>query len=215
MKPIKILSAAFLMLINTHIFAQSKKYLDAMHLNLAIMDTAKNPATFQLLSNSFERIGNAEKDKWLPYYYASFSTLINGIPVQDKMQQDAVFTKAEQLINKADSLDKNNSEIYAMKAFVAQMQIMIDPMTRGQKYGTQASMYLDKAIQLDPNNPRPYYLKGSAAFYTPPQYGGGKDKALVFFQTALDKYATFKPADDLMPHWGEDRCRLLLEQCKQ
>ena len=92
---------------------------------------------------------------------------------------------------------------------------MVNPMVRGAQYGPISGAFLDQAIQLDPANPRPYLMKGTSAFYTPEQWGGGKDKAAKLFQTALEKYEAFKPADNLAPNWGEARTKDLLEQCKE
>jgi hypothetical protein len=186
-----------------------------MKRNIAMLDTAQSAATLQTLANSFERIANAEKTKWLPYYYAAYSTTRMSYLIEDKSQVDGVLDKAQQFIDRADTLQPNNSEIMAVKAFVLSARIMVNPMTRGAQYGPQSGMVLEKAIQLDPSNPRPYLLKGTSAFYTPPAFGGGKDKAATLLTTALEKYKTFKPADELSPDWGEKRTEYMLEQCKQ
>lgn len=192
----------------------NKKYEDAMKRNLVMMDTAMAASTQQLLTNSFERIANAEKNKWLPYYYAAYTATRMIYVMDDKTQVDAVLDKAQGFIDKADSLSPDNSEIYAVKGFVLSGRIMVNPMTRGAQYGPQSGAMLEKAIQLNPENPRPYLLKGTSAFFTPPAFGGGKDKAAVLLQTSLDKYKTFKPADAISPNWGEKRAESLLEQCK-
>ena len=93
------------------------------------------------------------------------------------------------------------------------MKISIDPMNRGRELGMEAGMLSATAIKLDSLNPRPYLLKGQGAMYTPPQYGGGKDKALPLLQLAVAKYKTFKPANNIMPHWGETKAKEALDQC--
>lgn len=194
--------------------AQSK-YEDAMRKNLTQMDSAKSLADFQPVSNSFERIANAEKDKWLPYYYAAFASATYSYSVNDPNDKQQMLDHAQTLINMADSLQPNNSEIYTVKAYVLSAMIMIDPMTKGAVYGPQSNALLLKAIQLDTTNPRPYYLQGVSAYYTPPAFGGGKDKAVVLFQIALTKFSTFKPENDLMPNWGEQRTKMMLLQAQK
>lgn len=205
-----------LLFISTFSFSQDhKKYMDAMQRNLKLMDTAQSVATLQQLSNSFERIGNAEKDIWLPYYYASYCLARLSFATEDKSQLDGMLDKAQQLIDKADTLQPENSEIYTVKSMITSGRIMVDPSSRGAQFGPQSGMILEKAIQLDPENPRPYLLKGTAAFYTPAAYGGGKDKATALLQKSLLKYDKFQPSDELMPDWGEARAKQLLEMCKQ
>ncbi len=55
--------------------AQSDKYEAAMKKTLALFDSAKSTAQFQSVANSFERIGDAEKTQWLPYYYAGLALM--------------------------------------------------------------------------------------------------------------------------------------------
>jgi hypothetical protein len=211
MKQITLLT---LLLVSTVAFGQ-KKYEDAMKRNLPMLDTAQAGATLQMLSNSFERIGNAEKDKWLPFYYAAYASTRLVYVTEDKTLIDGILDKAQQFIDKADSLEPNNSEIVTVKSFILSARIMVNPMTRGAQYGPQSGVVLDKAMQLDPGNPRPYLLKGTGAFYTPAAFGGGKDKAIPLFETALEKYKTFKPKDELSPDWGEERTKTLLEEARK
>ena len=58
--------------------AQSKKFIKSMEKNIASMDTCKTQSSFQKLANSFERIGNAEKKEWLPFYYSAYSYILIG-----------------------------------------------------------------------------------------------------------------------------------------
>jgi hypothetical protein len=57
------------------IFAQSDKYKDAMKTNIALLDSIRGNGNGIELANKFERIGDAEKTQWLPYYYAAYSTI--------------------------------------------------------------------------------------------------------------------------------------------
>ncbi|MFZ1633019.1 MAG: hypothetical protein WBP43_04470 [Chitinophagales bacterium] len=193
--------------------AQSAKFNDAMTKALAEMDTLKTGDQFMAMSNKFERIALAEKNQWLPYYYAALSRVTATYIYNEPAKNDVILDVAEKYINVADSLMPNNSEIYVVKSMILGGRIMVDPMTRGQMYGMQSMMHLSKAMTLDPENPRSYYVMGLSLFYTPPQFGGGQDKGCEMLNTAKAKYATFKPASDLHPSWGEDQVDETLKQC--
>jgi hypothetical protein len=60
-----------------------------------------------------------------------------------------------------------------------------------------------------------YFLQAQSAFYTPEQFGGGKKAALKLFETALAKYESFKPLNDLMPLWGKAATIKMIEECKK
>ena len=83
--------------------AQSDKYAAAMKKNLDMFDSAKTTADFQSVSAAFERIGDAEKTQWLPYYYAGLSLTMPGW-TDTKLDKDANAEKIKALCDKADAL---------------------------------------------------------------------------------------------------------------
>ncbi len=195
--------------------ATDPKYMLAMERNVALIDTANGVATFIGANNAFERIGNANPTEWLPIYYRAFCTIMIGMKQATPLKMDEYYDKAELLINHADSLSPNNSEIVVLQSWINSMKISIDPMTRGQKLGPLSAMLTEKAIKLNPENPRAYFLKGSGLFYTPANYGGGKEKALPILEIAMEKFKAAKHENNIVPKWGEDVTATLLEQCKK
>lgn len=213
MKQLSILTIALFTTLCT--FAQSEKYTAAMKKNLAAMDTAFNsPASLISLANSFERIATTEKNQWLPYYYAAFLQVNAGIMDQDKSKADAIADKATALLNVADSLSPNNSEISCVKSVIASCHMLVNPQERWMQYGQESATQLETAIQQDPTNPRPNFLKGQGLKYTPEQFGGGCATAKPELETALQKYNAFKPASDIAPNWGKQIVEQLLSDCK-
>lgn len=195
--------------------AQSEKYIAAMKKNLATIDSSfKNPSDLLTLSNNFERIAAAEKTQWQPYYYAAFCQVNYGFIIQDKDKIDGFADRAAVQIAKADSLSPNNSEISCIKSMIASCHMMVNPQQRWQEYGPASSSNIEAAMQQDPANPRPYYLKGQGLIYTPEQFGGGCKTAKPVLETAIEKYSSFKPASDINPNWGKSQVENLLKGCK-
>ena len=191
------------------------KYENAMKKNLDKIDEYTTSDDYIKLANNFERIALAEADKWLPYYYASFIYVLANYADSSKTQKDIFLDKAVELINKADSLAPNNSEVYTLKGMLAQARMQIDPMSRWQKYGGEAQYSFQKAMEADSLNPRPEYLVGAGVFYTPKQFGGGPDKAKPILENSLRKYEQFVPTNDLMPTWGKQMVEELLKQINE
>ena len=205
----------FCFLLSSLVHGQDARYMQAMQKNISILDSAKDASAFQNVNNSFERIGNANQNEWLPLYYQSYCHVMIGIQQSENNKKDEYYDRAQKLIDQADSLSPENSEIAVLMSFISTMKISVDPMTRGQKLGMKSSMLITKAIQLDKENPRAYLLKGSGLMYTPAQYGGGKDKAIPVLEEAVAKFKSFKLASPIMPNWGEARAISVLEQCKK
>jgi len=213
MKKVFLLCAVSILSVST--FAQTDKYIAAMKKNIAAIDTSfKNPVNLLTLANNFERIAVSEKSQWLAYYYAAFCQVNYTYMEQDKSRIDAIADKATLLINAADSLQPNNSEVSCIKSMIASSHMMVNPMQRYMEYGPEAASHLDAAMKQDPSNPRPEYLKGQGLKYTPEQFGGGCATAKPVLQSSLDKYNNFKPASEIHPDWGKQRVEMLISECK-
>jgi hypothetical protein len=191
------------------------KYEEAMMKNLKKMDECKTPTDYIKVANGFERIALAEEDEWLPYYYTSLNYILANYIDSSNTQKDAYLDNASKFIQIADSIAPDNSEIYTLKGMLAQARMQIDPMNRWQKYGGEATMSFNKAVEIDSLNPRPEYLVGVGVFYTPKQFGGGPENAKPILEKSWAKYEKFVPASDLMPHWGKEAVEQLLKQINE
>ena len=127
---------------------------------------------------------------------------------------DEIAAKATALINTADSLQPNNSEISCLKSMIASVQMLVNPQQRYMQYGAASQKEMQKAMQQDPANPRPYMLKGQSLKYTPEQFGGGCKAALPQLEIAAEKFAAFKPASDIYPSWGKAFTESMVKECK-
>lgn len=211
----KLILLVVVTLFVTGTFAQSDKYIASMKSNIMAIDTSyKNPADLLTLANKFERIATAEKNQWLAYYYAALCQVNYTYMESDKTKVDAIADKATELIDKADVLQPNNSEISCIKSMIASSHMMVNPMQRYMEYSTEINSFMEAAMQQDPTNPRPEYLKGQALKYTPEQFGGGCGTAKPVLESALDKFNKFKTASDIHPNWGKSRVELLISECK-
>jgi hypothetical protein len=191
--------------------AQSDKYEAAMKKNLSMFDSAKTTADYQNLAAAFERIGDAEKTQWLPYYYAGLALTTAGW--QDpKLDKEANAERTKALCDKAEAIEKT-SEICEIRNMAATQQMMIDPQTRWATYGKEASAALQTGMQINPDNPRLYYLQGMSVFNTPAAFGGGKEKAKPIFEKAIVLFKAEQPKP-LYPHWGQKQAEDMLAQCK-
>lgn len=196
-------------------FAQSDKYNQVMHQQISKLDSAFQDGSFPDLANSFERIGDAEKNQWLPYYYSSYCQVMSALVGTDKSKSDVLADRADVLITKAETILGNpNSETNVIRSMIATAHLMVDPQSRWQQYGQISASHIEKAKQLDPTNPRPIYLEGQSRFFTPEEFGGGKTVAAPLFEKALIMFDTFKPASALAPTWGKASTQYFLSQCK-
>ena len=202
---LKSIGSLLLSLVFVTVIFPQDKYETGMKNNLIKMDDCKTANDYLKIANSFERIATAEKDKWLPYYYGALNCVLACYTDSSKTTKDIYLDKADKFINAADSLEQNNSEISTLKGMIAQARMQVDPMSRWQKYGTEANKCFMLAMQQDTLNPRPEYLIGVGLYYTPEQFGGGANAAKTLLEKSLAKFEKFVPENDLMPHWGKQQ----------
>lgn len=202
--------------------AQSDKYVNAMEPRVAMVDSNNSTDSWKELSNAFERIGNAEKTQWLPFYYAAFCQVMAGygsMPMDGSMGDNSAIAdpfadKAEQLIGNAESLSPENSEIYCVKKMIYSLRMMGNPMSRYMTEGAKATEALEKAKALNEQNPRVYILQGQDKFYTPEQFGGSKEEAKKLFEKANEIFMTIRPGSSIEPQWGRAQVNYFLSQLK-
>lgn len=217
MKKQFLLAAAFFIAITS--FSQNEKFTKAMEQLVPAVDTTRSLDGLNNLANSFQRIADAEKNQWLPYYYAALANVsaaymigMGQMGMADKT--DPLADKAETLLNKAAELSKDNSEIYCVKKMIATLRLMGDPQNRYMTYGPAAEEALATAKSLNPSNPRVTLLEAQDKLFTPEQYGGSKEEAKKLFEEAIKKYETYKPETNIHPSWGLIRTQYFLAGIK-
>lgn len=203
-------------------FSQSEKYVKAMESKIALLDSAKTADEYKDLANSFERIGEAEKTQWLPYYYASYCSVMAGmfsLPMDGGFGDnsaivDPIADKADKLLKQALGLTSANTETYCVEKMIAGLRMMGNPMARYMTEGPKAETALANAKKANPENPRIYILEGQDKFYTPEQFGGSKEEAKILFEKALSLFEVYKPDSSIAPNWGKATVNYFLSQMK-
>ena len=87
---------------STALFSQSEAYYNKMRQTFQLMDSAKSTQDFQEVSATFERIGDAEKNQWIPYYYAALCQTRIGW-LDQKIDKDKLADIAKGILAKANA----------------------------------------------------------------------------------------------------------------
>lgn len=163
------------------------------------------------LSNKLGLIAKKWNEEWVTHYYNAYAKAQLSYMLQDATKRDALVDEAETELAEAISLlGEENDETYVLHAMLAQARMSVDGRNRWQKYGKIFDENLKKAKDVNENNPRIYYLKGTATFYTPKMFGGGPKKAKPYFEKAQNLYADSDDSDIAKPFWGEGATQYFL-----
>lgn len=204
------LSTLLFMAVST--YAQSN-FEKAVTDKISKMEQAKTPEDFTAVSNDFARIGDKEKTQWQPYYYAAQASIEKGrnlMRTGKLTELDAIAAEAQNNLDKASDLSKDNAEIFILQKMIHNLKMMVDPQSRFMSEGMLGADALAKAEKLDPENPRISLLKAEDIYYTPEQFGGSKSKGLEMFQKSLDQFKVYQPKTSLDPTWGKGEAEYFL-----
>ncbi len=195
-------------------FGNDEKYLQQMAKNIEMVYNAKTNDELQQGINALERIASFEKTKWEPYYYIAFGYVMMANREQLAVKKDAFLDQAAAGIERATALNENESEISVLEGFVNMIRVTVDPTTRGQKYSGLAFQSYQKALVLNPENPRALAMLAQMQYGSAQFFGSSTAEACSTAKKALEKFETFKSDNALAPQWGKETTKGLLSQCK-
>lgn len=167
-------------------------------------------------ANVFERVAAAEPDKWLPPYYVAQINVVNSFGEKDKTKITAQLEKAQDFINDATALSKDNPELIALQAHWYTAWLAFDPQQYGMAYSAKAAKLYNQALALAPENPRMIFAKAQWDMGSAKYFGESVESYCKDVQRAIDLFATFKPAGEFYPADGEERAKkILAESCNE
>lgn len=177
-----------------------------------IWEEALFDSAYQIFENagkqSFDK-GKAEENTYLVLYWKAvirFHQVLFYIDENEnnryKKQISVMLKDVAALLEESIDLHDGFCESYSLLATALGMKIADNPMSAVWS-GPKVMQYQKRALELDPENPRTYYLIGSSYFHAP-QILGGYAKGLRYFLKAEEYYEkekkSFKKA--MLPRWG-------------
>ena len=203
-----------LLIILTLAASAADKYADQMTTNITLVYKAQTTEELLQAVNAFERIGNAEKTKWEPYYYAAFGTIMLATRETDGGKKDLYLDQAASLLVKASAINGSESEIVTLEGFIHTIRLTVDPATRGQQYSMLSMQSFGKALALNPNNPRAMSLMAQMQFGTAKFFNQKPTEACETALKALSMFDNYKTENALAPSWGKEMTAGLVKQCQ-
>lgn len=165
-------------------------------------------------ANMFERIAVAEPDNWLPPYYVATINVVNSFGEKDKEKLTAQLKKAQDFINDATAISKDNPEIMVLQAQLYTAWIVFDGMQYGMTYSPKATELYSKALALEPDNPRLILANAEWNIGSAKYFGGSIESYCKDIQRAIDLFPDFKPKGRFYPSFGEERAKqVFAENC--
>jgi len=200
----KAIFLILLALLTLPAMSQGKKYKKAMSSAIEKMHKASDASGEMELVPSFEDLAQSYPDQWLPSYHASRILVSSSFEDSDADKSDALLDRAKKWLNRTMELAPEESEVHVLESLYYIGMMSVDPMTRGQLYYEDVLAAIQKALSLNPENPRAYFMDGMMTANLPEFLGGGPEAAKPIFLEAQEKFKAFHNDDPFWPTWGED-----------
>ncbi len=195
-------------------FGQNEMFQQKMGEALQAFGQSKTAVDYAKAAQKFNEIAQVETENWLPAYYEVMSYTMAGFSRQITAdEKDAYLDMAKPTMENLKKLAPHESEIFALESMFVTARLVVNPMERGQSMTALSIGAAERALALNPNNPRAKYMKlsnqmGTAQFF-------GKDVA-PFCQTASTIYAewdNFELKSPFHPSWGKDEVEEIIKNC--
>ena len=199
-----------ILVLATNLSAQSQ-YEKGMAKAFEFWEAKKNTEASQL----FERIATAEKDNWLPPYYAATIEILGSFQIKEEAKLIAKLTKAQEFLDMAKTISPNNPEILITQAFLNVGYMAFD----GKKYGMSKSMLntslYAKAFELAPNNPRVVLSKAESDMGAARFFGQSIEPFCKDVKRAIELGKKEKISQKFYPKFMMNRAEGILKQCEK
>lgn len=188
-----------------------KQKAEAVQTAAQVKDSDLSRQTLQTLAGDLERIALASPDHWHAQYYAAYAYIELAFRAPKK-DIDQLCDRAQEFLDQAIKLRPNESENHVLKAYLLSAKINVNAMFRGASMGKESKAELDRALELNPENPRAHYVRAMGIYYTPAVFGGGQKKAKPHLDRSAEHYQQAASADrhPLDPQWGHQAVKELL-----
>ena len=210
----KIILSIAIVLVGLVTMAQKPEYYQAMGETLPQYASCKSVADFQALGNKFEMIANVEKSEWLPLYYQAHCYVLMSFMEQNVAQKDSYLDVAEKSVKMLVEMAPTEAEVFVLQAFFYTARLVVNPMERGQEYSGLSGQAIDKALSLEPGNPRAKFMKIQMDMGTARFFGTDPKSFCPQAKDLLAKWDNYKPKSSLYPKWGKEQVAGIVKGCE-
>jgi len=178
--------------------------------SVAAMENAWLRDDAAALSDSIQALQKLPPSPRVAYAIGYAERRLSHIPTVPAPDRSAAIADAAARFEEVIKAEPKNGEAHALLASCLGWMIGFDK-SRGMELGPRASGESQKALMLEPNNPRVLLLAGTSTLMTPEEYGGGAEKAEPLLRRAVSLF-TQEPADRPWPNWGRFESHIWLGQ---
>ena len=155
-----------------------------------------------IIKQQLESLTGRENYGYLAKYYLAYTNyrLISLFNDMGKEKKERLLNESISILESVVEQKPGFAEAWALLGNCYGMKA--NGVFSAMKYGPKSEKAIDKALQLEPNNPRANMIYAVSLMYKPGMFGGSVDKAISRFRQAGELYNTWQPESKITPEWG-------------
>ena len=210
-----IILTLLLALASVPVKSANSAYVKKMKSTLDQMYDAKTVQEYMSVANTFSVIANVETDEWLPLYYHA-NTYVNLIYIDQNADNDK---KEEYLKIARTSVEKlleshpDEVEVQVLDGWYWISRIGLKPMIYGMIYMGNYNSAIERALKIEPDNPRAIFLHLSNKIGKAEWFGNDISEYCVDVNYLNDYWDEYERKTELHPIWGREGIQSQVAKC--
>lgn len=212
----RTLTALLFAIIMNPVFSYSEStYEKAMKDALDGLNQAATIDDFRQSANQFDRIGDIEKEEWLPQYHAAYAKVMMASIQEDPQKKDPYLDAAQLNLDAIEKLEHDESERLALEGFLIMIRMSVS-IDRGMELGMDCGMILNQAYTLNNQNPRAVLMLGQFKFGSAQYMGQDTSESCAMFEESMKllEQSENEETEPFQPVWGKNLAQILNQQCQ-
>ncbi len=160
----------------------------------------------------FQDLATRNQGSYLPDYYAALVLVLETDYLENAADRDSLVENAMQHIQASEALSPNNVELEFLRGYALTAKLMTDPEQRGQDYAPLITAHYEKAMSMDPQNPRAPTFLAKLMVAMPQFFTNAKYDPCTLAKSAKDLYHNYWK--DHLLIWGTEVADELVQGCK-
>ena len=172
------------LLLSMHLGFAQNTYRDSIY---KAYSRGKMDKWYQIMSTCEKNIdenNNEERLELISYYYGYTARLIGA---EDYDTAEIYIIKSEKIIDALLEESPENATLLAYKGAYIAFTIGISNY-KAIYLGPKSMKYINKSIELDPDNIQGNIEKGNSMYYRPKVFGGDKKEAIAYYVKAVENF---------------------------
>lgn len=162
---------------------------------------------YREVGNEFMLMYDTYPTRWEPFYYAALFHCFAAERSSDVGFKTKAYQSAEDNANRSLDLDVDQSETHVLKAYIKLKKgLALNILTEKRK--EQIKNGVNRAKQMEPDNPRAHLVAAMYLFYCEEDKSGARQQ----LQLALDNFESFQPDSPIAPGWGKSMAEDMLSR---